>query len=214
MAQSLGTDRTLTRKRMFAAFAPQACGHCERVDFVLLPPYSLIAGRMVLLMVNGAERYGEFIADLEPKALGLGEADVMGVARRSPANETGLLGHKAQMLLGSDPLWFADGKHALVDLGARTVLGCLIGRSRQLFLAASLRLSKGDGAVLQVCHQLGRNSGPWQGVLLQAPVQGAHGFDILFPNGEKKLDISSLAHGLTKRGGKFAGSIETYFSAT
>ena len=91
---------------------------------MLLPPQPLIAGRMVLLMVNGAERYREFVADLEPKALGLGEADVMGVARRSPANETGLLGHEAQMLLGADPFWFADGKHALVDLGDCTVLGC------------------------------------------------------------------------------------------
>ena len=81
---------------------------------------------MVLLMVNGAERYREFVADLEPKALGLGEADVMGVARRSPANETGLLGHKAQMLLGSDPFWFADGEHALVDLCAGTVVGSLV----------------------------------------------------------------------------------------
>jgi hypothetical protein len=199
---------------MLCAFSPQAFGHRERINFMFLPPLPLIARGMVLLMVNGAEGYREFVADLEPKALGLGEADVMRMARRSPTNKTGLLGDKAQMLLGSDPLWFADGKHALVDLGARTVMGCVVGRGRQLLLAANLRLSKGDGAVLQVCHQLGRNSGPWQGVLLQAPVQGAHGFDILFPNGEKKLDISSLAHGLTKRGGKFAGSIETYFSAT
>ena len=81
------------------AFSPQAGGHCERVDFVLLPPQPLIAGCVVLLMVDGAERYREFIADLEPEAPGLGEANVMGVARRSPANETGLLCDKAQMLL-------------------------------------------------------------------------------------------------------------------
>ena len=62
---------------------------------MLLPPQPLIAGRMVLLMVNGAQRYRESIADLEPKALGLGEAEVMGVARRSPADQTRLLGHVA-----------------------------------------------------------------------------------------------------------------------
>ena len=45
-----------------------------------LPPQSLIAGGVVLLMVNGAERNREFVADLEPKAPGLCEADVMGVA--------------------------------------------------------------------------------------------------------------------------------------
>jgi hypothetical protein len=66
---------------------------------VLLPPQPLIAGCMVLLMVNGAERDRKFIADLEPKAPRLGEADVMGVARRTSVNETGALGHKAQVLL-------------------------------------------------------------------------------------------------------------------
>ena len=50
---------------------------------------------------DGAERDREFIADLDPKALGLGKADVMGVARRSPAGETGLLRHETQMLLAS-----------------------------------------------------------------------------------------------------------------
>ena len=93
---------------------------------MLLPPQPLIAGCVVLLMVNGTERYREFVADLEPKTPRLGETDVMGVARRSPANETGLLGHVAQMLLGADPFWFADGEHALVDLCAGTVVGSLV----------------------------------------------------------------------------------------
>ena len=49
------------------AFSPQALCHCERIDFLLLPPQPLIAGCVVLLMVDGAERYREFVADLEPK---------------------------------------------------------------------------------------------------------------------------------------------------
>ena len=65
------------------AFLPQALCDGEWINLVLLPPQSLIAGCVVLLMVNGTERYREFVADLEPKALGLGEADVMGVAWRS-----------------------------------------------------------------------------------------------------------------------------------
>ena len=88
---------------------------------MLLSPQPLIASCVVLLMVNGAERYREFIADLEPKTLGLGEAEVMGVARRSATNETGLLGHIAQMLFRSDPLWFADGDFRLL-FNARTRL--------------------------------------------------------------------------------------------
>ena len=108
------------------AFAPKAYGHCKRINFVLLPPQPFIAGCVVLLMVNGAQRYREFVTDLEPKAPGLCEADVMGVARRSPTNEAGLLGHKAQMLLASDSFWLADGEHALVDLCAGTVVGSLV----------------------------------------------------------------------------------------
>ena len=182
--------------------------------FLLLPPQSFIAGCMVLLMVDGAERYGEFVADLEPKASGLGEADVMGVARRSPANETGLLGHEAQMLLGADPFWFADGKHALVDLCACTVMGCAGLTRSSVAPCCGSQVYKSDGAVLQVRHQLGRNSGPRQGVLLQAPVQGAHGFDILLPNGKQKLDVSCLAHRLAKRRGKCTGLVEARFFAT
>jgi hypothetical protein len=76
---------------------------------MLLPPQPFIAGCMVLLMVDGTKRDRELVTDFEPKTLGLGKADVMGVAWRSAANETGLLSHVAQMLLRSDPLWFADG---------------------------------------------------------------------------------------------------------
>src|SRR6476619_7615454 len=120
---------------MLGAFAPQAYGHRERINFMLLPPLPLIARGMVLLMVNGAEGYREFVADLEPKTPRLGKTDVMRMARRSPTNKTALLGDVAQMLLGSDPLWFADGKQALVDLGVYTVMGCVVGRGRQLLLA-------------------------------------------------------------------------------
>src|SRR5262245_14334890 len=73
-------------------------------------------------MVNGTERDREFVTHLKSKASRLCKADVMGVSWRSFANETGLLGDKTQMFLGSDPLWFADGKHTLVDLCASTVM--------------------------------------------------------------------------------------------
>jgi len=84
---------------MLGAFSPEAFGRSERVNLMLLPPLLLIACGMVLLMVDGAERYGELIAHLEAESSGLGKADVMSVRRRSPANETGLLRYKAQMLL-------------------------------------------------------------------------------------------------------------------
>jgi hypothetical protein len=62
------------------AFLPQALREGEWINLVFLPPLPLIAGSVVLLMVNGAQRYGEFVADLEPNTSGLCKADVMGVA--------------------------------------------------------------------------------------------------------------------------------------
>jgi hypothetical protein len=53
-AQSLGIDTWITWNNLPGAFAPQARGHSERIDLVLLPPQPLIAGCVVLLMVNGA----------------------------------------------------------------------------------------------------------------------------------------------------------------
>jgi len=83
---------------------------------MLQSPLPFIAGCVVLLMMNGAERYGEFVADFEPNTSRLSKADMMGMAWRSAANDTRLLRHEAQMLLGSDPFWCADREHVLVDL--------------------------------------------------------------------------------------------------
>ena len=80
---------------MLGAFSPQAFGHSEWINLVLLPPLPLIACGMVLLMVDGAERHGEFIAHLEAESSRLGKPNVMGMCRRSPANEAGLAADKA-----------------------------------------------------------------------------------------------------------------------
>ena len=83
-----------------------------------------------------------------------------------------------------------------------------------VLLASVLRFNQGDGTVLQVCHQLRRNPRPRQRVLFQTSVESAHGFDILFPNGEQKLDVSRLAHRLAKRSGKCTRLVEACFIAT
>jgi hypothetical protein len=77
------------RRRQLLAFSPETCGHSEGINLVLLPPQSFVSGCMVLLMVDGTERDGEFVTNLKPKSPRLCEADVMGVARRSPANDAG-----------------------------------------------------------------------------------------------------------------------------
>ena len=54
---------------MLGAFSPQAFGHSEWIDLVLLPPSSLIASGMVLMMVDGAERHGDSSLTLRPSPL-------------------------------------------------------------------------------------------------------------------------------------------------
>src|SRR5262245_23191318 len=93
------------------AFAPQPHGHSKWINLMLLPPQPFIPGCVVLLMMNGAQGYGEFVANLEPNTSGLCKADMMGMAWQSAANDTRLLRHEAQMLLGSDPFGFADREH-------------------------------------------------------------------------------------------------------
>ena len=94
-----------------------------------MPPSPFVPRRVVFGMMNGAERNSELIAHLEPETSRLGVADVMSVARGSSANETRLLGDKAEMLLAAEPFRLADGENALVDLvpGATVSLG--IGRT-------------------------------------------------------------------------------------
>jgi len=72
------------------------------------------------------------------------------VTRRSPANERGLLGHAAQMLLSSDPFWFAKGKHALVK---RATLELSAGGSDSPDIAAFL-ITYPNGAI-GVYHGVG-----------------------------------------------------------
>ena len=80
---------------MLGAFSPQAFGRSEWINLVLLPPSPLIAGSMVLVMVDGAERHGELVAHLETQPPRLCKADMMRMRRSSAANKTCLAGDKA-----------------------------------------------------------------------------------------------------------------------
>jgi hypothetical protein len=48
-----------------------------------------------MVMVDGAERYRELIGDLQAEPTRLRVADVVGVGRRAPADQTRLTGHEA-----------------------------------------------------------------------------------------------------------------------
>ena len=77
------------------AFSPQTGGDRKRVDLVLLPLQPLISCPVVLLMVNGAERYGVVVANLDPGRLSFpltnkgGRAFGCATSRQVRANEDG-----------------------------------------------------------------------------------------------------------------------------
>ena len=79
-------------------FAPKMARDPQRIDSVPLPPFSFIARSMILVVVDGAKRHGELVADLQGQASWLGVADVMRMRRGAAANHTGLSCNKAQML--------------------------------------------------------------------------------------------------------------------
>jgi hypothetical protein len=71
------------RRWQFLAFSPEMCSHSEGINLVLPPPQSFVSGCTVLLMVNGPERDGELVTDLDSKTFALREAAVMGVPQRT-----------------------------------------------------------------------------------------------------------------------------------
>ena len=62
-----------------------------------MPPPPLIAGRMILTVVDGTKRHGELIAYFEGKASGLRVADMMGMGWGAATDDAWLLRNKAQM---------------------------------------------------------------------------------------------------------------------
>ena len=79
-------------------------GKGQRIDFALMPPSSLIAGRMIFAVVNGAERHGELIAHFECETSRLGIANMMGVGWGATADHAWLLCNKAQVFFGANAL--------------------------------------------------------------------------------------------------------------
>jgi hypothetical protein len=76
---------------------PKIGGHNERVDLVFGPPGPFIAASMKLAVVQSADGYSKLIADLSLHRTLLGKLDVVGIGRRSAADETRLRGDKPQV---------------------------------------------------------------------------------------------------------------------
>jgi hypothetical protein len=85
------------RQRMH--LQPQRAGSEGRINASSFPPRGFIARAMDLAMMAAAQRHGELIADLAANRAVLREAQMMGICRPAPANQTRLFGYEPDVLL-------------------------------------------------------------------------------------------------------------------
>ena len=71
----------------FVALLPEATGDDEGIDIALPPPPAFVACGVDVVMVDGAKRHGELIANLETQPFGLRVTYVVRVRRHPPADE-------------------------------------------------------------------------------------------------------------------------------
>src|SRR6202011_6340819 len=69
------------------------------IDSPSLPPGDLVSDAVEVAVVNSAQRYREFIADLAPHRPRLGELEMVGVGGASAADQTRVRRHKLKVAL-------------------------------------------------------------------------------------------------------------------
>ena len=95
-------------------FQPERTRSQRRIYRDPLPPCRFIAVAVSLAMVAAAERDGELVAHLSCHRTHLRKAQVMRVARLSPAHEAGLLRDVPDVVPVPDAAGLWKGKHAFV----------------------------------------------------------------------------------------------------
>ena len=80
---------------------------------------------MQLPMMRAAQRYGELVAHLLSESAGLGEPQVVRIARLSAADKARLLGHEAQVFSVAQPPRLRQSEHVLVEQGPPLVVCAL-----------------------------------------------------------------------------------------
>jgi hypothetical protein len=103
-----------------ARLLPELAGDLDWIDPSCFPLGLLVAGTMNLAVVDPAERYGEFVADLAGERPRLGEPQVVRIRGLAAADQARLLGNEAQVLAVAIAPRRRHGKDALVGSGEAT----------------------------------------------------------------------------------------------
>ena len=136
-------------------FEPQLTGRKGRVKPCAAPPRSFITMTMDLAMMSTAERHGKLVADLASERPALGEAQVMGVGRFTPADQTSLLRHKAHMVAIADAPRLGMAENGLIDaVGAKLRFAPILGEQM-----ARNRTPQVPEQIFVVCHSACNLSG-------------------------------------------------------
>ena len=122
-------------------FSPKFSRSVERINASRRPPLRFVASAVQFAMMSTAERYGEFIADLEAKSSGLGETQMVGVAGLPAADHAGLFGDKAKVNFVALSAWLGKGQHAFVDCFP----GCFRSFCRHPWKPGKIRVRGGLG---------------------------------------------------------------------
>ena len=89
----------LLLRHRFVSLTPKIPRNRQRIDSVAVPPLPLIARGMIFGVMDGAERHGELVADLQAQPPRLRVLKMMGVGRPPAADQPRLARHVAEMLL-------------------------------------------------------------------------------------------------------------------
>jgi hypothetical protein len=97
------------------ALQPQCARRRQRIDSDPGPPGRLIATVMEFAMMPAAQRNGELVADLAAERPALSEAQMMGVRRASPTDQTWLFSNIPDVVSVADAAWLGESKSTFVD---------------------------------------------------------------------------------------------------
>ena len=97
------------------ARVPESIGRDQGINLLPLPPGPLIARRVEVPVMQGAQRHREGIRDFAAQGAGLGKLQVVRLGRLAPADQAGVRGHKPQVILVAEALDFRNGEEALVN---------------------------------------------------------------------------------------------------